>query len=189
MTLASFFRVFMVIGTLFLVVVSPTRSWAATGKVYLIDNKAVRHEVADISLAPKNSGHSYRLNMQYDRFTDYFLSMKEMKCLEGPELMCHLPYPYRNPHWLSDTELHWLEHDLLFMFKQPSEYGANFWNGILYRLTPTDYGYSGIGMAVDLNELAAPPDDLDTPAFKGIDLEELSTKNRWLPRMEIRLVP
>jgi hypothetical protein len=127
--------------------------------------------------------------MQYDRFTDYFLSMKEMKCLEGPELMCHLPYPYRNPHWLSDTRLHWLEHDLLFMFKRPSEYGVNFWNGILYKLTATDYGYSGTGRAVDLNELAAPPEDLEAPAFKGVYLEALSTENRWLPRLEIRLVP
>ncbi len=60
--------------------------------------------------------------------------MKDMKCLEGPELMCHLACPYSQPHTVSRDNLSCRCHNLLFMFKQPAEFGANFWNGVYFDL-------------------------------------------------------
>jgi hypothetical protein len=49
-------------------------------------------------------------------FSGHFLSMKEMKCIEGPELWCHIAYPYSlNRDFNADKA--WLSHDLLFMYK------------------------------------------------------------------------
>jgi hypothetical protein len=111
--------------------------------------------------------------------------MKEMKCLEGPELWCHLAYPYRQPHTVSPTDLRWLEHDLLFMFKRKKDFGANFWNGIYYRLAIQDGIIAGEAQAVDLKLLASPPANLDRPPLTLADLEEIERSQRWLPDIEI----
>ncbi|MGB1092733.1 MAG: hypothetical protein ACPGYX_11455, partial [Oceanobacter sp.] len=124
--------------------------------------------------------------MNHDGFKDFFLSMKEMKCLEGPELMCHLAYPYDQPRTVSADDMSWLAHDLLFMFKQPGEFGANFWNGIYYDMRIENGEIRGTAQAVDLNQLASPPDDLTVPPFGEWDRDELDPKNRWLPYLLIR---
>ena len=79
-----------------------------------------------------------------------------------------------------------LSHDLLFMYKQPAEFGANFWNGVYYQLRIEDGVIKGNAQAVDLNMLASPPDDLSILPFGEWDREELEPKNRWLPFIEIR---
>ena len=100
--------------------------------------------------------------------------------------MCHLAYPYDQPRTVTEQELGWLSHDLLFMYKQPAEFGANFWNGVYYQLRIEDGVIKGNAQAVDLNMLASPPDDLSVLPFGEWDREELEPKNRWLPFIEIR---
>ena len=130
-------------------------------EVILLDAAGAEYPVGTITFAPAGGDQvSYQLAVDYRRFKDFFLSMKEMKCLEGKEVWCHIPYPYDNPRTVSATDLRWLEHDLLFMFKRPGEFGANFWNGMYYRLSVEDGQIRGLAHAVDLNRLAAPPDDL-----------------------------
>ncbi len=156
--------------------------------IYLLDNQGSEHRIGRVELQQQAGSDlvAYQLEVDTGRFADHFLSMKEMKCLEGPEHMCFLPYPYDNPHTLSETDLRWLEHDLLFMFKPPSQFGANFWNGVYYRMTVTDGGIEGEARAVDLNQLAAPPDDLTQPPFGIHDINETELEQRWLPRLIIR---
>lgn len=131
------------------------------------------------------NGKSYELAIEHQKFQDYFLSMKEMKCLTGPELWCHIPYPYDHPHHLN-KDMRWLSHDLLFMYKTPDQFGANFWQGIYYLITPSENGFSGKAMAVDLNELAAPPPDPTQPMIDEQWLEAVSSSERWLPNLTIR---
>ncbi|MDO6564175.1 hypothetical protein Q4488_12345 [Amphritea sp. 1_MG-2023] len=129
---------------------------------------------------------AYQITLDEHLFKDYFLSMKEMKCLEGPELWCFIPYPYAQPRIISDNDFRWLEHDLLFMFKRPEAFGANFWHGIYYKLQLTDNRLSGIAQALDLNLLAAPPADLSVPPIGEFDIETADLSKRWLPYLEIR---
>ena len=124
--------------------------------------------------------------MDHSLFRDYFLSMKEMKCLEGPELWCSIAYPYEQSHKVSASDLRWLEHDLLFMYKKLDSFGANFWNGIYYRLVLADGQIRGVAHSLDLNKLASPPDDLQSPPVGEYDIDEADLEQRWLPYIEIR---
>jgi len=143
-------------------------------------------QIGSLSFQPQGESSRYQLHLDHQRFTDYFLSMKEMKCLEGPELWCHLPYPYQQPRTVTRDDLRWLEHDLLFMFKKKGEFGANFWNGIYYHLRVENGMIVGEAEAVDLNLLASPPDELTQPPIEAAERDPLDRANRWLPDIEIR---
>lgn len=156
--------------------------------IFLIDNNQQQYAIGDVSFTPlSQTSSSYTIHIDHSQFADYFLSMKEMKCLEGPELWCHLRYPYTQPRTVTHNNFEWLAHDLLFMFKKPGEYGANFWNGIYYEMSVNDKGeIRGTAQAVDLNMLAAPPDDLDMPPFGEFERHETETEPRWLPFILIK---
>ena len=87
-----------------------------------------------VTFTPRPDGSAaFVLAMDTQRFTDHFLSMKEFKCLEAAaEITCHVPYPYPNPGTVRKDDLRWLEHSLLFLFKQPKDFGAKLWNGLYY---------------------------------------------------------
>ncbi|BBB30907.1 hypothetical protein [Neptunomonas japonica] len=154
--------------------------------VSLLDKNGQRTVIGSITFTQKEDGSEYQLTLEREQFRDYFLSMKEMKCLEGPELWCHLAYPYQQPHKVTVDNLRWLEHDLLFMFKTPKEFGANFWNGIYYNMQVENGIITGEAQAVDLNVLASPPDDLSVPPVGEAELDEVDRDKRWLPMIEIR---
>ncbi|MFW1677386.1 hypothetical protein ACFVYJ_06330 [Pontibacter sp. JAM-7] len=154
--------------------------------IYLLDKTGMEIPVGTITFKPQAEGAHYSLHMDHARFKDFFLSMKEMKCLEGPELWCHLPYPYEQPHLVSGDDLRWLEHDLLFMFKSPDEFGANFWNGIYYQMQLKDGQITGQAQAIDLNNLASPPADLNIPPLHENLRDPIERKHRWLPDLVIR---
>ncbi|MGB0733623.1 MAG: hypothetical protein ACPGPF_07650, partial [Pontibacterium sp.] len=97
------------------------------------------------------------------QFGDYFLSMRPFKCLETPEqLLCHLPYPYKNEHTISDENLGGLEYQFLFIRKAPNDYGINPWYGVYYKMQWVDQpggAIKGVVHETDLDILAAPPSD------------------------------
>ncbi|MEZ5528434.1 MAG: hypothetical protein R3E57_00590 [Porticoccaceae bacterium] len=155
--------------------------------IYLKDNKSVEYPIGGVDFSrAADETITYTLHIDTERFTDFFLSMKEMKCLEGKEIWCFIPYPYQHPRSVSRGDLRWLEHDLLFMFKTPSEFGANLWNGIYYDMTIDNGAIHGTARAVDLNAISSPPDDLTTPPYGEFDIEDLEPAARWLPYLEIR---
>ncbi len=156
-----------------------------TKDIYLLDNKDKKMLIGSINFLTNGNKISYQIHLKYEKFTDYFLSMKEMKCLEGPELWCHLGYPYNNPRSISTADFSWLSHDLLFMYKKSSEFGANFNNGIYYDFKRDSNKIIGTAMAVDLNLLAAPPEDETTPPITIHDIDEIELSNRWLPKIII----
>ncbi len=167
--------------------------WAGDGfplgnkSIYLKDNAGEEHPIGTVVFTPAaDETITYNLNIETERFKDFFLSMKEMKCLEGKEIWCVIPYPYQHPESVSANDLRWLEHDLLFMFKAPNEFGANLWNGIYYDMTVENGVIRGTARAVDLNYIASPPDDLPTPPYGKFEIDDLEPSTRWLPYIEIR---
>lgn len=155
-------------------------------RIILKGNKGEQLDIGSVSFMPGADGIHYTLTIDHSHFTDYFLSMKEMKCLEGPELWCHLPYPYQQPRTVSADDFSWLAHDLLFMYKKKGEFGANFWNGIYYKMTLNNGRITGVAQAIDLNQLAAPPDDLTLPPFGEFERTDIEPHPRFLPFVEIR---
>lgn len=128
----------------------------------------------------------FAIRMDPARFSDHFLSMKEFKCLEGPsELMCHVPYPYKHPGTVSDGDLAWLEHGLLFMFKRPSEFGAKLWNGLYFQFERTPQGLRGKAQAVDLNRISAPSSTPDIPPYRPALRDEVRAGSRWIETLLI----
>ncbi len=166
----------------------PAGPLAGKKSIVLMGNKGEKLAIGTVLFTPTDNSDrvSYTIDIDYALFTDYFLSMKEMKCLEGPELWCHLRYPYEQPRTVTTTDLSWLSHDLLFMFKKKGEFGANFWNGIYYEFDVRDGAIYGKAQAVDLNLLAAPPDDLAIPPFSAFERSETESAPRFLPFVEIR---
>ena len=160
--------------------------YQGTKKINLLDNKGKKIFIGTINFSSKAEKIHYKIHLEHKLFTDYFLSMKEMKCLEGPELWCHLAYPYNNPRNITKTDFTWLAHDLLFMYKKSSEFGANFYNGIYYDFKLESGKLTGTAMALDLNLLAAPPEDQTQPPITEHDIDELEHTSRWLPTIEIK---
>lgn len=161
---------------------------ALSGKkhIFLLDSKGHELEIGTVVFYPESDQSRYELHMDHGLFRDYFLSMKEMKCLEGPELWCHLAYPYEQPHKISREDLSWLSHDLLFMFKKKEDFGANFWNGIYYHMRVENEQIIGLAQAVDLNLLASPPEVLDIPPINEGERDDIDRVKRWLPDIVIR---
>lgn len=128
----------------------------------------------------------FKVNMDAARFKDYFLSMKEFKCLESAvEISCHVPYPYRNPQTIQDGNLVWLEHSLLFLFKQPQDFGAKLWNGSYYRLERQGDALVGRSQAIDLNHISAPSDTPDMPPYSPDLRSDVNPGTRWVDQLVI----
>ncbi len=168
----------------------PAWAWEMAGSKALTahtrDGRAI--PLGTVEFAPAKDGRTgFTLHLDHGRFKDFFLSMKEFKCLEGSEeIVCHVPYPYRNPGTVTPADLVWLEHSLLFLYKLPSDYGARLWNGLYYRLRLTDEGLVGTPQAVDLNAISAPPADPGVPPFGPGERSDIPAGARWIERLTIR---
>ena len=166
----------------------PASAWEMTGtKVVTLhtrDGQAI--PIGTIAFEPRDDRIGFSLHLDHRPFKDFFLSMKEFKCLEGQEIQCHVPYPYANPATVTAGDLAWLEHALLFLYKEPTDFGARLWNGLYYRMAVTDQGIEGIPEAVDLNLISAPPDDAAVAPFGPLERTEIAPESRWISRMTIR---
>lgn len=132
-------------------------------------------DIGTIDFTPQGDHTDFDIHMNFAKFKDFFLSMREFKCLDGPEeVQCKVPYPYKHPNTVTPTDLRWLEHSLLFFFKSPTEFGAKLWNGLYYQMRLTPDGIVGTPLLVDLNQISAPPADLATPPYKTEDLIEIA---------------
>jgi hypothetical protein len=146
-----------------------------------------RLPLGTVVFTPRPDGKiTFAVHMDHAKFTDHFLSMKEFKCVEGGgEVSCHVPYPYPNPGTVTATDLRWLEHHLLFLFKLPKEFGAKLWNGLYYRLERTDTGLVGKPQSIDLNLISAPPAQADTPPYRAPLRDDVAAGVRWIDRLVI----
>lgn len=167
----------------------PALAWDMQGEKTLLlePREGAPIRLGTVVFTPAGERTRFELKLDHHVFKDYFLSMKEFKCLDGrSEIQCHVPYPYANPQTVSADDLRWLEHALLFLFKTPQEFGAKLWNGLYYRLQRTDSGLLGTPEAIDLAQIGAPPADLTTPPYGPADRTEIAPESRWFPRLLIR---
>ncbi|MBI2275845.1 MAG: hypothetical protein HYU74_00695 [Dechloromonas sp.] len=167
----------------------PAQAWEMRGeKTLLIEpREGSPLRLGTIVFKPAGELTQFEIKLDDHVFKDYFLSMKEFKCIEGQnEIQCHVPYPYANPRTVSTVDLRWLEHSLLFLFKLPKEFGAKLWNGLYYRLQLSDEGLVGTPEAVDLAQIGAPPADPSTPPYGPGDRSAITPETRWFPRLLIR---
>ncbi len=157
-------------------------------RIVLHSTDGQRLVVGQVNFTPATAEglQRFELKMDHSRFTDYFLSMREMKCLPGgTEILCHIPYPHPQPGTITATDLGWLEHALMFMYKKPGEFGAKFYNGVYFQLRRTERGLEGKPQAVDLNLIAAPPARADVPPFRPALRDDMAAGSRWFERLTI----
>lgn len=174
---------------LWLIAPFPVQAWELEGTktISLITRDDQALAIGTVTFHPEGDRIGFAVALDIPKFKDYFLSMKEFKCLDGGvEVQCYVPYPYANPHTITPTDFSWLEHSLLFFFKNPSEFGAKLWNGLYYHMTMTDQGLQGTPKAVDLNLIAAPPDDLAKPPFDTSLQGDISPGARWIKALRIQ---
>ena len=128
----------------------------------------------------------FRVRIDPKVMQDHFLSMREFKCLPAAqEITCFVPYPYAQPGMVSAADLAWLEHSLLFFFKQPADFGARLWNGVIFRLKVTPDALVGTPQAVDLNRIGVPPEPLDVPPYGPMDRDDFAPGARWVQELRI----
>jgi hypothetical protein len=166
---------------------APAMAWELAGnkiiKLHTRDGQSIA--IGHVDFTPMGGESSFRLNLDGARFKDFFLSMKEFKCLEGEEIHCHVPYPYPNPGTVSRSDLRWLEHALLFLHKQPKDFGARLWNGLYYQMELTDKGIVGTPQAVDLVQIGAPPADTSIPPYGPGERTDIPPNSRWITGLTI----
>ncbi|WP_233386509.1 hypothetical protein [Methylobacterium sp. C25] len=162
-------------------------AWDMQGKkqVELRTRDGATIPIGTVTFKPDGEKTKFALALDLKDFRDHFLSMREFKCLEGPELQCHVPYPYGNPRTVSGSDLSWLEHSLIFFFKAPADYGAKLSNGLYYAMKLTDAGIIGTPKSVDLNDIAAPPNEPNTPPFGPDARTDIEPRTRWIETLII----
>lgn len=180
--MTSFAIVFMALTSL------PAKAWDMSGTRTITlhgrDGKTV--QVGFVTFAPKGEQTAFSIKMNTPALTDHFLSMREFKCVEGGnEILCHVPYPHANPATVSVTDLRWLEHALLFLYKLPKDFGAKWWNGVYYRLQLTDQGLVGSPEAIDLNQIGAPHANLSVPPYGEAMRSPMAPGARWFDKLTI----
>lgn len=135
----------------------------ATLTIRLEDRAGTTIDIGRLTLAPASPGSDalrFDVTLDAPEFVDKFLSMRPFRCLDASgRWLCHLPYPYPKAATIDADDLRNLEYDLLFVEKTPEEYGINAWNGRYFRMSRTAEGFAGELHEVDLNILAAPPED------------------------------
>jgi hypothetical protein len=157
-----------------------------TKRVQAVTRDGVKLPIGEVRFSKDKADVThFRLSMNSEAFTDYFLSMKEFKCLQGPEVTCHVPYPYDNPQTVRNGDLVWLEHSLLFLFKQPRDFGAKLWNGTYYRFEPHGQGWIGRAQAIDLNHISAPSNTPHLPPYTADLRMDGSPGERWIDHLLI----
>lgn len=147
-----------------------------------------RTRIGTVSFSPPSAGSAARFSVRIDPqvLRDHFLSMREFKCLPGAqEITCFVPYPYAQPGTVSASDLGWLEHSLLFFYKQPADFGAKLWNGMLFRFEVTPTALVGTPQAVDLNRIGVPPEPLDVPPYGPMDRDPFAPGARWVQQLRI----
>jgi hypothetical protein len=149
------------------------------------DNQQIT--LGTVLFEPQADGRvSFTVKLEPARFTDHFLSMKELKCLDGPgEVVCHVPYPHAQPGTVSPDDLAWLEHNLLFLYQLPTDFGAKLWNGLYFQLEPTEQGLRGTPQAIDLNYISAPSDTPNQPPYQAELREDIAPGVRWIESLSI----
>lgn len=161
--------------------------FTGTKSLIAVTADGTKTTIGAVQFTPADGGSAtFKVTLKTEVFTDFFLSMREFKCLPAArEVSCHVPYPYPNPARVGPGDLAWLEHSLLFLHKSPAEFGAKLWNGTYYEFQVRGNVLAGTPRAVDLNEISAPPRDPSVPPFRKALRHDVPPDARWLAALLI----
>lgn len=161
-------------------------SFEGDKKVYLVSSAEELTQIGDITFTSEKGKVNYKFTLLDTPFENQFLSMRPFQCLMGKkQVMCHVPYPYEADKSVDENDLSLLSNDLLFLHKNPSQYGINMWNGIYYKLNKVGDTIEGKVFEVDMNEIASPPDDTNMP-FDDDQIFEADVTNYVYPKILIK---
>ncbi len=161
--------------------------FAGTKSIALINGDGEPYEIANILFEQHSDKITYKIEIDDSKFSDEFLSMRPFKCIhEGKLMVCHLVYPYEKQGYITHNDLTDLEYDLLFLHKSADEYGINAWNGLYYTLQIESDKISGQLHEVDLNVLAAPPEEGDIRPVTSDMLYAADPVHHMYPKLTIR---
>jgi hypothetical protein len=170
-----------------------SQSWATefelegTKQVFAVTRDGTRVAMGHVQFTRTSADITqFKLQVESPLLVDHFLSMKEFKCLDSAsEVTCHVPYPYRNPNTITAGNLVWLEHSLLFLFKQPRDFGAKLWNGSYYQFEVVGQRLIGKPQAIDLNHISAPSDTPNIAPYTPDLRVDAAPGARWIDHLLI----
>lgn len=161
-----------------------------TKTLYMVDKQNNLHTFGQVVLTPKAQGHHAQLTLDDSQLEDFFLSMRPFKCLPHSEQhLCHLPYPYANREHIGEQDLADLSYQLLFIRRQPTDYGINPWFGVYYELNwQNEVGgvIEGKLREVDLDILASPPEEGNYRPITADDLHDADASQHLFPKVLIK---
>lgn len=170
-----------------LLTIGTTPANAGDLKISFKDKKGNLFTIGTLEIEKTDAGEKFKVVMDETKFTNHFLNMFPFKCIEGKQWLCHLPYPHKTKGIITKDNMMDLEYALLFLHKDPAEYGINFWNGVYYKLTrQNDGGFKGILMETDMNVLAVPPEKEYGRPINHVDLIESQPKDHRFPELLIK---
>lgn len=165
---------------------TPALAELPTGeKTITLTSAAEKIAIGKVTFTGDGPSRKISVRMNHALFKDHFLSMRPFKCLEGPKFYCHLPYPYAWKSEITETDLADLEYALLFVQKQPNEYGINLFNGVYYKLTLEGGRMTGALHEVDMDTLASPPEASNLRPITDDLLTPAAVQGQWLPNIVI----
>ncbi len=157
-------------------------------QITLVSATGERLSIGRVNFTPEGDARAFTVTLDAPEFRDEFLSMRPFRCLPGAkEMWCHLAYPYDLKGRITAGDLTDLEYSLLFLFKPPTGYGIDAWNGLYFRLdAAADGGITGALHEVNLDVLAAPPDDRAARVITPADLTKAEAGGHRFQSIEIR---
>jgi hypothetical protein len=159
-----------------------------TKAITLISGAGEKLVIGHVTFAKDGDGATFALKMDAPEFQDEFLSMRPFRCAAGDkETWCHLEYPYDLKRRITADDLADLEYSLLFLWKPPSGYGIDTWNGLYFKLALGDDGTLGGPVHdVNLEPLGVPPADRSARTISPADLNPADAASHRFARVEVR---
>lgn len=156
--------------------------------ITLISHEGERLDIGKATFSKEGDATAFEVVLDSPAFADEFLSMRPFPCVAGAkETWCHLAYPYDLKKRIRTEDLVDLEYALLFLFKAPTGYGIDPWNGLYFRMTLTDDGVlTGALHDVNLDPLGIPPKDRAARLIAPSDLTLSDRASHRFSRIEIR---
>lgn len=156
--------------------------------ITLIGDGGERVAIGTATFKRADDGATFEIALDASKFQDEFLSMRPFSCLpDAKQMWCHLAYPYDLKRRITAADLTDLEYALLFLYKPPTGYGIDPWNGLYFKMTAQDDGaIAGALHDVNLDPLGTPPADRAARTILPADLTKSDPASRRFPRIEIK---
>jgi hypothetical protein len=159
-----------------------------TKTITLVTASGERLDLGKATFTADGDGARIEVKLDAPQLGEEFLSMRPFNCLPDPkEMWCHLAYPYGIRNRVTADDLTDLEYALLFLFKPPTGYGIDAWNGLYFELAlGADGAITGDVRETDLNVLAVtPPGEFPRPIERAA-LSKVEPGTHRFARVEIK---